>query len=136
MLRRARIRRAISPGEMLSSGGMKMIPFGEMVTIEIFSFVVSRQFDLTQLPSEVASPIDPTEIARQENMTRLPRVDSARRFLSTAVIGLAVGGSPAIAQTPSKATPEHIKSVISAVDSASIKANGAGTADWPTTGLD
>jgi quinohemoprotein ethanol dehydrogenase len=69
-------------------------------------------------------------------MTRLTRVDSARRFFGIATIGLAVCLSPAFAQTPSKATPEHIRTVTSAVDSASIKANAAATPDWPTVGLD
>lgn len=76
-------------------------------------------------------------------MTRSPRVDSARRFfpeakasMSAVVIGLglALSAGPALAQT--KASPEHIKAVTSAVDSTSIKANTATSNDWPTIGLD
>ncbi|MEH2624088.1 quinohemoprotein ethanol dehydrogenase [Bradyrhizobium sp. AZCC 1719] len=86
-------------------------------------------------------------------MTRLPRVDSAcllfpeiavtsRRpaRLAQAVIaiglGLTLGCSTALAQTPVKGSPEHIKAVTSAVDGASIKANTATSSDWPTIGLD
>ncbi len=86
-------------------------------------------------------------------MTRLPRVDSAcllfseiavtsRRpaRLAQAVIamglGLTLGCSTALAQTPAKGSPEHIKAVTSAVDGASIKANTATSNDWPTIGLD
>ncbi|MEH2538177.1 MULTISPECIES: PQQ-dependent dehydrogenase, methanol/ethanol family [unclassified Bradyrhizobium] len=86
-------------------------------------------------------------------MTRLPRVDPAcllfpeiavtsRRpaRLAQAVIaiglGLTLGCSTALAQTPAKGSPEHIKAVTSAVDGASIKANTATSGDWPTIGLD
>ncbi|WP_028351784.1 PQQ-dependent dehydrogenase, methanol/ethanol family [Bradyrhizobium murdochi] len=86
-------------------------------------------------------------------MTRLPRVDSAcllfpeiavtfRRpaRLAQAVIaiglGLTLGYNTALAQTPAKGSPEHIKAVTSAVDGASIKANTATSNDWPTIGLD
>src|SRR5260370_4746588 len=86
-------------------------------------------------------------------MTRLPRGDSARRFFSdattslhqsarlapaavTMAFGLAISCSPAFAQNPGKASPDHIKAVTSAVDSASIKANAATSKDWPTYGLD
>ncbi len=84
-------------------------------------------------------------------MTRSPRVDSACRFfpetpcpssrparLAHAAIafalGLAISAGAALAQT--KGSPEHIKAVTSAVDSASIKANTATSNDWPTIGLD
>ena len=44
--------------------------------------------------------------------------------------------SGALAQTPAKGSPEHVKAVTSAVDGASIKANTATSNDWPTIGLD
>jgi quinohemoprotein ethanol dehydrogenase len=92
-------------------------------------------------------------------MTRLPHVDSARRFfrdaktfldarsafhrparLAPAAVmvgfGLAVFCTSALAQSAPKGTPDHIKAVTSAVDSASIKANTATSKDWPTYGLD
>ncbi|KRR13707.1 alcohol dehydrogenase [Bradyrhizobium jicamae] len=81
------------------------------------------------------------------------RVDSARRFFpdtaatsrrsarlaqaATAIaLGLTLSCSTALAQTPAKGSPEHIKAVTSAVDGASIKANTATSNDWPTIGLD
>jgi quinohemoprotein ethanol dehydrogenase len=86
-------------------------------------------------------------------MTRLPRVDSACRLfpeiavtshrsarLAQAAIaigmGLALSCSAALAQSPAKGSPEHIKAVTSTVDGASIKANTATSNDWPTIGLD
>ena len=86
-------------------------------------------------------------------MTRLPRVDSACRLfpeiaatshrsarLAQAAIaiglGLTLSCSAALAQSPAKGSPEHIKAVTSAVDGASIKANTATSNDWPTIGLD
>src|SRR5256885_2431674 len=83
-------------------------------------------------------------------MTRSPRIDSVRRFypqitsnvhrpalLALAIgFGAAISGSGAFAQTPAKGSPDHIKAVTSAVDSASIKANTATSNDWPTIGLD
>jgi quinohemoprotein ethanol dehydrogenase len=86
-------------------------------------------------------------------MTRLLRVDSACRLfpeiaatshrsarLAQAAIaigmGLALSSSAALAQSPAKGSPEHIKAVTSAVDGASIKANTATSNDWPTIGLD
>ncbi|MEA2862549.1 MAG: quinohemoprotein ethanol dehydrogenase [Bradyrhizobium sp.] len=85
-------------------------------------------------------------------MTGSQHVDSARRFceaaaslrpparLASAAIatgfGLAVSCSGALAQTPGKGSPDHIKAVTSAVDSASITANSATSKDWPTIGLD
>ena len=92
-------------------------------------------------------------------MTRLPHVDSARRFfldpkilldakpgfrrrarLAPAAVtigfGLAVFCTSAFAQNAAKGTADHIKAVTSAVDSASIKANTATSKDWPTYGLD
>ena len=71
-------------------------------------------------------------------MTRLtPHADFARRFFRNSLLaglGSALFCSGAIAQT--KGSPEHIKAVTSAVDSASIKANTATSNDWPTIGLD
>ncbi len=84
-------------------------------------------------------------------MTRSPRGDSACRFFPEATqssyrparlarasiaitLGLAISAGSALAQT--KGSPEHIKAVTSAVDSASIKANTATSNDWPTIGLD
>jgi quinohemoprotein ethanol dehydrogenase len=86
-------------------------------------------------------------------MTRLPRVDSACRLFPEIVVasrrsarlaqaaiaiglGLTLSCSAALAQTPAKGSPEHIKAVTSAVDGASIKANTATSNDWPTIGLD
>src|SRR5260370_23478672 len=86
-------------------------------------------------------------------MTRLPRGDSARRFFSdattslhqsarlapaavTMAFGLAISCSPAFAQNPGKASPDHIKGVTSGVDRGSIKANTGTSKDWATYGLD
>ena len=83
-------------------------------------------------------------------MTGSPRVDSTRRFLPDVMtglkqstrfaamlgLGLAISCSSAFAQNAAKGSPEHIKAVTSAVDGASIKANTATSADWPTYGLD
>src|ERR1700676_5453984 len=92
-------------------------------------------------------------------MTPLPQVDPARRFFLDSNIlpdakpgfrrpahlvhaavtigfGLAVFCTSAFAQNAAKGTPDHIKAVTSAVDSASIKANSATSKDWPTYGLD
>src|SRR6476619_5901906 len=86
-------------------------------------------------------------------MTRLLRVDSACRLfpeiaaklhwsahLAQAAVaiglGLTLSCSVALAQSPAKGSPEHIKAVTSAVDGASIKANTATSNDWPTIGLD
>ncbi len=86
-------------------------------------------------------------------MTRSPRVDSACRYspeiaaklhrsahLAQAAVaiglGLTLSCSAALAQSPAKGSPEHIKAVTSAVDGASIKANTATSNDWPTIGLD
>src|SRR3954452_21213785 len=92
-------------------------------------------------------------------MTRLPRVDFACHFssdtkafhdtkgaphkpthLMLAVLavgfGLAVSSNEASAQNAAKGSPDHIRAVTSAVDSASVKANTATSKDWPTTGLD
>ena len=86
-------------------------------------------------------------------MTRSPCFDSVCRFFpettsrsrhvtrlaQTAMaigLGLALSAGGAFAQSPAKGSPEHIKAVTSAVDSASIKANAATSNDWPTIGLD
>ena len=69
-------------------------------------------------------------------MTRLPRNDSACRFLGAAcalLLGLAVSAQGTLAED---LTPARIKAATSAVDSAMIKANTATSQDWPTTGLD
>lgn len=84
-------------------------------------------------------------------MTRSPRVGFACRFFPEAPasmhrparftqaaigigLGLALSAGATFAQT--KGSPDHIKAVTSAVDSASIKANAATSNDWPTIGLD
>jgi quinohemoprotein ethanol dehydrogenase len=71
-------------------------------------------------------------------MTRLtPHSDFTRRFFRNSLmigLGSTLLCSAALAQT--KGSPEHIKAVTSAVDSASIKANTASSNDWPTIGLD
>jgi quinohemoprotein ethanol dehydrogenase len=86
-------------------------------------------------------------------MIRLPHVDSARRFFLdvttdlrrptrfahaaiTIGFGVVISCSNAFAQNAAKGSPDHIKAVTSAVDSASIKANTATSKDWPTYGLD
>ncbi|OYU91019.1 MAG: PQQ-dependent dehydrogenase, methanol/ethanol family [Bradyrhizobiaceae bacterium PARB1] len=48
--------------------------------------------------------------------------------------GAALIGNSAFAQT--KGTPDHIKSVVGAIDSTAINANAATSKDWPTYGLD
>src|SRR5689334_25307814 len=61
----------------------------------------------------------------------------ARRFfhhILTVALGSTLVCGGAIAQT--KGSPEHIKAVTSAIDSAAIKANAATSNDWPTIGLD
>jgi len=86
-------------------------------------------------------------------MPSLPHVDSACRFVLDATtglgptvrlaqaaitigFGLAVSCSPTFAQNAAKGSPDHVKAVTSAVDSASVKANTATSNDWPTIGLD
>ncbi|MEZ0220688.1 MAG: PQQ-dependent dehydrogenase, methanol/ethanol family, partial [Tardiphaga sp.] len=49
-------------------------------------------------------------------------------------LGATLLGGAANAQT--KGTPDHIKAVTSAIDSAAITANTATSKDWPTYGLD
>src|SRR5438270_7618858 len=58
------------------------------------------------------------------------------RAAITIGLGLAISGSPSFAQNAAKGSPDHIKAVTSAVDSASIKDNAATSRDWPTIGLD
>ena len=77
-------------------------------------------------------------------MTRLPHVDSARRLfrdtgfhgparLARAAVtigfGLAISCNSTFGQNAAKGSPDHIKAVTSAVDSASIKANAATSKD-------
>src|ERR1700687_5579303 len=98
-------------------------------------------------------------------MTGLPHVDSARRFFLDArtfldtkifldgksglqgpprpayaaiavALGLASSCSSTFAQNAAKGSPDHIKAVTSAVDSASIKANTATSNDCLPYGLD
>src|SRR5258708_7672448 len=86
-------------------------------------------------------------------MPRLPHVDSACRFVVDAItglrptvrlaqaaitigFGLAVSCGPTLAQNAAKGSPDHVKAVTSAVDSASVKANTATSNDWPTIRLD
>ncbi|UFS78353.1 PQQ-dependent dehydrogenase, methanol/ethanol family [Tardiphaga sp. 37S4] len=60
-----------------------------------------------------------------------------RRWLRTSIaaaLGATLLGGAANAQT--KGTPDHIKAVTSAIDSAAITANTATSKDWPTYGLD
>lgn len=75
------------------------------------------------------------------------RVAFVRRSLTTspgrsALTALALIGSVALAghglaqNTPAKGSPEHIKAVTSAVDTAAIRANASGTKDWLNYGLD
>lgn len=61
---------------------------------------------------------------------------SARLVQSAIAIGLGLALSAGAAFAQTKASPEHIKAVTSAVDSTSIKANTATSNDWPTIGLD
>ena len=75
------------------------------------------------------------------------RVAFVRRSLTTspsrsALTALALIGSVALAghslaqNTPAKGSPEHIRAVTSAVDTAAIRANASGTKDWLNYGLD
>src|SRR6516162_3644577 len=58
--------------------------------------------------------------------------------VALALVGaaLALSGGSASAQSPAKGSPDHIKAVTSAIDSAAIEANTATSKDWPTIGLD
>jgi quinohemoprotein ethanol dehydrogenase len=83
-------------------------------------------------------------------MTQSLRVDSFCRFfpgtfsslhrLARAAIvigaGLTLSYGGALAQAPAKGSPDHIRSVTSAIDGAAIQANTATSNDWPTIGLD
>jgi quinohemoprotein ethanol dehydrogenase len=85
-------------------------------------------------------------------MTRLPRVNPARRFSSDTTglfrpvhlvqaavaigFGLAISCGPTFAQNAAKTSPDHIRAVTSTVDGAAISANTATSVDWPTVGLD
>ncbi|XSC48549.1 PQQ-dependent dehydrogenase, methanol/ethanol family [Bradyrhizobium sp. RDT10] len=51
-------------------------------------------------------------------------------------LGLTLSCSSALAQSPAKGSPDHIKAITSAVDGAFIKANTATSEEWPTIGLD
>lgn len=71
------------------------------------------------------------QIPLLKNMTR--RLEQAA---CAAVAGVMLFCGTAYAQAPAKGSPEHIRAVTGAVDSASIKANTATSNDWPTYGLD
>ena len=121
------------------------------MTIQIFSF----SFRNPPLIDAILFTGIPSRQIRErslggDEMTRSPRVDSACRFFPDITInlhrpaqaalaigfGLAISCTSALAQTPAKGSPDHIKAVTSAVDGASIKANTATSNDWPTIGLD
>src|SRR4051812_15754242 len=51
-------------------------------------------------------------------------------------LGIALSAGSASAQNPAKGSPDHIRAVTSAIDSAAITANTATSNDWPTIGLD
>ncbi|QND70796.1 PQQ-dependent dehydrogenase, methanol/ethanol family [Tardiphaga robiniae] len=59
------------------------------------------------------------------------------RWLRTSIVAalgaIVLGG---VAQAQTKGSPDHIKAVTSAIDSAAITANTATSKDWPTYGLD
>ena len=61
---------------------------------------------------------------------------SRRLLLTVAIVGLGLAACWNQAFAQAKGSPDHIKAVTSAVDSASINANSATSKDWPTTGLD
>src|SRR3954470_20257575 len=61
---------------------------------------------------------------------------STRLLLTVAIVGLGLAACWNQAFAQAKGSPDHIKAVTSAVDSASITANSATSKDWPTTGLD
>ena len=65
----------------------------------------------------------------------LSSLPTARIVPITISLGLAVTAGNAMAQSAAKGSPDHIKAVTSAVDSASIKANTATSQDWPTIGV-
>ena len=84
-------------------------------------------------------------------MTRVNlHLDSTRRFFRNTdfnrqiriACALAVGFGAtffyngAVAQDAAKGSPDHIKAVTSAIDTASVKANTETSKDWPTIGLD
>src|ERR1700694_2303999 len=80
-------------------------------------------------------------------MTRFAHVNSARNFFNDAMprvaqaaltfgLRLAITCGGAFAQNAATGSPDHIKGVKSAIDSASIKANAATSKDWPSIGLD
>src|SRR3954447_246191 len=51
-------------------------------------------------------------------------------------LGIALSAGSASAQSPAKGSPDHIRAVTSAIDSAAITANTATSKDWPSIGLD
>jgi quinohemoprotein ethanol dehydrogenase len=62
---------------------------------------------------------------------------SFSRIFRVATVALAAAISLShAAQAQTKGSPEHIKAVIGAIDSAAITANTATSRDWPTYGLD
>jgi quinohemoprotein ethanol dehydrogenase len=54
----------------------------------------------------------------------------------TIAFGLVISCSPTLAQNTAKGSADHVRTVTSGVDSASIRANTATSKDWPTIGLD
>ena len=56
--------------------------------------------------------------------------------LCAGALMLAAATTPALAQTPSKVTPEFIRAATAKVDGAMIEANERSTRDWPSYGLD
>jgi len=78
------------------------------------------------------------QLARQVASARRNFFDSlfSNRRRGAAAIGLGAILLAGTAQAQTKGSPEHIKSVTSAIDSAAIIANAATSKDWPTIGLD
>ena len=70
--------------------------------------------------------------ARQYILTSL--IVNKRRASAALALAALLLGTPAQAQT--KGSPEHIRAVTGAIDSAAIVANAATSKDWPTYGLD
>lgn len=58
------------------------------------------------------------------------------RFMIAALAATLLASAPSAFAQSAKGTPDHIKAVTGAIDSAAIKANTATSNDWPTYGLD